>query len=131
MERDAPRVFALAAVGMGVLLALLAVHLRIAIVAGGPVAVPDVPAYLGIAQWVGGDGLALGHIPFQPGYGLVIAPLVAVAQVSLLDTQGEVVHYLALVVNSLAAAAAVAQALLTRAGTPSSGPRMGHDPGSR
>ena len=107
MERDAPRVFALAAVGMGVLLALLAVHLRIAIVAGGPVAVPDVPAYLGIAQWVGGDGLALGHIPFQPGYGLVIAPLVAVAQVSLLDTQGEVVHYLALVVNSLAAAAAV------------------------
>ena len=30
-----------------------------------------------------------------------------------------------------AAAAAVAQALLTRAGTPSSGPRMGHDPGAR
>ena len=29
-----------------------------------------------------------------------------------------------------AAAAAVAQSLLTRAGTPSSGPRMGHDPGS-
>ena len=107
MERDAPRVFALAAVGMGVLLAVLAVHLRIAIAAGGPVAVPDVPAYLGIAQWVGGDGLALGHIPFQPGYGLLIAPLVAVAQVSLLDTQGEVVHYLALIVNSLAAVAAV------------------------
>ena len=107
MERDAPRVFALAAVGMGVLLAVLAVHLRIAIAAGGPVAVPDVPAYLGVAQWVGGDGLALGHIPFQPGYGLLVAPLVAVAQVSLLDTQGEVVHYLALVVNSLAAVAAV------------------------
>ncbi len=107
MERDAPRVFALAAVGMGVLLAVLAVHLRIAIAAGGPVAVPDVPAYLGVAQWVGGDGLALGHIPFQPGYGLLVAPLVAVAQVSLLDTQGEVVHYLALLINSLAAVAAV------------------------
>ena len=107
MERDAPRVVALAAVGMGVLLAVLAVHLRTAIVAGGPVAVPDVPAYLGIAQWVGGDGLALGRIPFQPGYGLLIAPLVAVAQISLLDTQGEVVHYLALIVNSLAAVAAV------------------------
>ncbi len=107
MERDAPLVFALAAVGMGVLLAVLAVHLRIAIAAGGPVAVPDVPAYLGIAQWVGGDGLALGHIPFQPGYGLLVAPLVAVAQVSLLGTQGEAVHYLALVVNSLAAVAAV------------------------
>ena len=107
MERDAPRVFALAAVGMGVLLAVLVVHLRTAIVADGPVAVLDVPAYLGIAQWVGGDGLAPGHIPFQPGYGLLIAPLVAVAQVSLLDTQGEVVHYLALVVNSLAAVAAV------------------------
>jgi len=69
MERDAPRVFALAAGGMGVLLALLAVHLRIAIVAGGPVAVPDVPAYLGIAQWVGGDGLAkMGASPVSlPG----------------------------------------------------------------
>ena len=107
MERDTPRVVVLAAVGMGVLLAVLAVHLRIAIAAGGPVAVPDVPAYLGIAQWVGGDGLALGHIPFQPGYGLLVAPLVAVAQVSLLGTQGEAVHYLALVVNSLAAVAAV------------------------
>jgi len=92
---------------MGVLLAVLVVHLRTAIVAGGPVAVPDIPAYLGIAQWVGGDGLAPGDIPFQPGYGLLIAPLVAVSQVSLLATQGEVVHYLALVVNSLAATAAV------------------------
>ena len=96
-----------ASIGMCVVLAVFVVHLRTAVVAGGPVAVPDVPAYLGIAQWVGGDGLALGHIPFQPGYGLLIAPLVAVAQVSLLGTQGEAVHYLALVVNSLAAVAAV------------------------
>jgi len=107
MQRDTPRVFVRASVGIGVLLAVLAVHLRTAIVAGGPVAVPDIPAYLGIAQWVGGDGLAPGDIPFQPGYGLLIAPLVAVSQVSLLATQGEVVHYLALVVNSLAATAAV------------------------
>ncbi len=107
MQRDTPRVFVRASVGIGVLLAVLAVHLRTAIVAGGPVAVPDIPAYLGIAQWVGGDGLAPGDIPFQPGYGLLIAPLVAVSQVSLLATQGEVVHYLALVVNALAATAAV------------------------
>lgn len=96
-----------ASIGMCVVLAVFVVHLRIAVVAGGPVAVPDVPAYLGIAQWVGGDGLALGHIPFQPGYGLLVVPLVGVAQVSLLGTQGEAVHYLALVVNSLAAVAAV------------------------
>ena len=107
MQRDTPQVFVWASVGMGVLLAVLVVHLRTAIVAGGPVAVPDIPAYLGIAQWVGGDGLAPGDIPLQPGYGLLIAPLVAISQVSLLGTQGEVVHYLALVVNSLAAAAAV------------------------
>ena len=107
MQRDTPRVFLWATVGMGVLLAVLAVHLRTATVAGGPVAVPDIPAYLGIAQWVGGDGLAASGIPFQPGYGLLIAPLAAVAQVSLLGTQGEVVHYLALVVNSLTATAAV------------------------
>ncbi|WP_420611161.1 hypothetical protein [Candidatus Poriferisodalis sp.] len=107
MRRDPPRAFMWASIGMCVVLAAFVVHMRTAVVAGGPVAVPDVPAYLGIAQWVGGDGLALGHIPFQPGYGLVVAPLVAVGQVSLLGTQGEAVHYLALVVNSLAAVAAV------------------------
>ncbi len=107
MQRDTPQVFVWASVGMGVLLAVLVVHLRTAVVAGGPVAVPDIPAYLGIAQWVGGDGLTPDGIPFQPGYGLLIAPLVAISQVSLLGTQGEVVHYLALVVNSLAATAAV------------------------
>ena len=99
-----------ASVGMGVLLAVLVVHLRTALVAPGPVAVPDIPAYLGIAQWIGGDGLAPDGIPFQPGYGLLLAPLVAVAQVSQLATQGEVVHKLALIVNSLAATAAVALA---------------------
>ena len=97
-----------ASVGMGVLLAVLVVHLRTAVVAPGPVAVPDIPAYLGIAQWIGGDGLAPDGIPFQPGYGLLLAPLVAVAQVSQLATQGEVVHKLALIVNSLAATAAIA-----------------------
>lgn len=107
MQRDTPRIFVWALTGAGVLFAVLAVHLRTAIAAGGPVAVPDIPAYLGIALWVGGDGLALRDIPFQPGYGLLIAPLVAVSKVSLLETQGEAVHYLALVVNSLAATAAV------------------------
>ena len=97
-------------VGAGVLFAVLALHLRTAVAAPGPVAVPDIPVYLGIAQWVGGDGLAPGDVPFQPGYGLLIAPLVAVAGVSHLGTQGEVVHYLALVVNSLAAVAAAVAA---------------------
>lgn len=110
MQRDSPQVFVWATVAMGVLLALLVVHLRTAMAAGGPVAVPDIPAYLGIAQWVGGDGLAPRGIPFQPGYGLLLAPLVAVAQVSQLATQGEAVHYLALIVNSLAATAAVVTA---------------------
>ena len=110
MQRDTPRVFVWALIGAGVLFAALALHLRTAIGAGGPVAVPDIPAYLGIAQWVGGDGLAPEDIPFQPGYGLLIAPLVAVSQVSQLSTQGEAVHELALIVNSLAAVAAVVAA---------------------
>jgi hypothetical protein len=110
MRRDQPRAFLWASVATGVLLAVLTAHLVTAMVAGGPVAVPDVPAYLGIAQWVGGDGLAPGGLPFQPGYGLLLAPLVAAAQVARLGAQGEAVHALALVVNALAAAAAVVAA---------------------
>ncbi|WP_420438231.1 hypothetical protein [Candidatus Poriferisodalis sp.] len=102
-----PRALAWFSVGTGVLAAVLSGHLITAMAAGGPVAVPDVPAYLGIAQWVGGDGLAPESIPFQPGYGLLLAPLVALSGVSLLSVQGEAVHQLALIVNSLAAAAAV------------------------
>ncbi len=107
MQRDMPRALAWFSVGTGVLAAVLSGHLITAMAAGGPVAVPDVPAYLGIAQWVGGDGLAPESIPFQPGYGLLLAPLVALSGVSLLSVQGEAVHQLALIVNSLAAAAAV------------------------
>ena len=107
MQRDMPRTLAWFSVGTGVVAAVLSGHLITAMTAGGPVAVPDVPAYLGIAQWVGGDGLAPESIPFQPGYGLLLAPLVALSGVSLLSVQGEAVHQLALIVNSLAAAAAV------------------------
>ena len=101
------RVFGWSTVATAALIAVLAGHLITAMSAGGPVAVPDVPAYLSIAQWVGGDGLAPTDMPFQPGYGLLVAPLVVVSQVSHLGTQGEVVHLGALVVNSLAAVAAV------------------------
>ena len=94
-------------VGTGLVFAVLAGHLFSAMSASGPVAVPDVPAYLAIAQWVGGDGLAPESIPFQPGYGLLLAPLVALSQVSLLGVQGEAMHSLALIVNSLAASTAV------------------------
>ena len=107
MQRDMPRALAWFSVGTGVVAAVLSGHLITAMTAGGPVAVPDVPAYLGIAQWVSGDGLAPESIPFQPGYGLLLAPLVALSGVSLLTVQGEAVHQLALIVNSLAAAAAV------------------------
>ena len=72
MQRDMPRALAWFSVGTGVLAAVLSGHLITAMAAGGPVAVPDVPAYLGIAQWVGGDGLAPESIPFQPGYGLLL-----------------------------------------------------------
>ena len=82
-------------------------------------AVPDIPAYLGFAQWAGGSGLALSDAPFQPGYGLLIAPLVAAAHVfnlgisgisgvsGMAGVSGESVHHMALVVNALAATAAV------------------------
>ena len=99
-----------ATLGMGALVGVLTVHLLVASSAGGPVAVPDVPAYLSIAQWIGSDGLAPENLPFQPGFGLLLAPLVWVAQISELSTQGESVHYLALVVNSMAATAAMAVA---------------------
>ncbi len=99
-----------ATLGMGALVGVLTVHLLVASSAGGPVAVPDVPAYLSIAQWLGSGGLAPENLPFQPGFGLLLAPLVWVAQISELSTQGESVHYIALVANSMAATAAVAVA---------------------
>ncbi|WP_419842761.1 hypothetical protein [Candidatus Poriferisodalis sp.] len=89
---------------------VLVAHLHTAMAAGGPVAVPDIPAYLGIAQWVGGDGLALRDVPFQPGYGLLIAPLVAGASILPGGLSGESVHHLALAVNGFAAAAAAVTA---------------------
>ena len=54
-----------------------------------------------------GTGSRCGTRRSKPGYGLLVAPLVALARVSLLEAQGEVVHELALVVNSLVAVAAV------------------------
>ncbi|WP_428116728.1 hypothetical protein [Candidatus Poriferisodalis sp.] len=99
-----------ATLGIGALVGVLTVHLLVSSSAGGPVAVPDVPAYLSIAQWLGSNGLAPENLAFQPGFGLLLAPLVWVAQISELPTQGESVHYIALVANSMAATAAVAVA---------------------
>ncbi len=107
MERYRSRVFLWTLLGVSVVFAVLTLHLLTAVAAGGPVAVPDIPAYLGIAQWVGGNGLAPDGIPFQPGYGLLISPLVAALEVSQFSVQGETVHRLALIVNSVIAAAAV------------------------
>ena len=110
LQDDMRRDIVAATLGMGALVGVLTVHLLVASSAGGPVAVPDVPAYLSIAQWIGSDGLAPENLPFQPGFSLLLAPLVWVAQISELSTQGESVHYIALVANSMAATVAVAVA---------------------
>ncbi len=99
-----------ATLGMGALIGVLTAHLLMASSAGGPVAVPDVPAYLSIAQWISSDGLAPENLAFQPGFGLLLAPFVSMAQISELSAQGEFVHFIALVANSMAATAAVAVA---------------------
>ena len=75
-----------------------ATHILIALGHGGPVAVPDVSAYLSIAQWVHG-GIRVADNAFHPGYGLLLAPL------GLLP--GETLHTCALMLNALLAGSAV------------------------
>lgn len=49
-------------------------HLVVAFFHGGPVAVPDVPAYLGFSQWIYGGTLP-ESIPYHPAYGLLLSPV--------------------------------------------------------
>lgn len=70
------------------------VHFGIAITHGGPVAVPDVSAYLSFAQWLHG-GLLPDDATFFPGYGLLLAPVGWMS--------GSALHTAALLFNSVLA----------------------------
>jgi hypothetical protein len=56
-------------------IALLTVggHCIVALTHGGPVAVPDVPSYLAVAQWLHGGQLP-NPLAYFPGYGLLLSP---------------------------------------------------------
>lgn len=73
-------------------------HICVAVTHGGPVAVPDVPAYLSVSQWVWGGNLA-GELAFYPGYGLLLSPFGWLP--------GSTVHTCALILNSFCAAGCV------------------------
>ena len=68
-----------------------AVHLVIALTHGGPVAVPDVSAYLNITQRLWG-GFSVPELPYHPGFGLVVGPFGFLG--------GDAVHTAALCVNA-------------------------------
>ena len=78
----------------------------VALFHGGPVAVPDVPAYLSVPQWVVGVGQSPAGLQFHPGYGLLLVPAAAVVQ-----ADGQALHTLALMLNALAAGAVVVVAV--------------------
>jgi hypothetical protein len=75
-------------------------HLAVAISHGGPVAVPDVSAYLSIAQWTGGGQLTQ-NLGFFPGYGLLLSPA------TVFGISGSSIHTSALILNGVAAAVSV------------------------
>jgi hypothetical protein len=77
---------------------VVVVHLAIGYKAGGPVAVPDIPAYLSITHWVWGGDL-VENLAFHPGYGLLLSPFGGLS--------GESLHHAALLLNSLLAGASI------------------------
>lgn len=74
------------------------IHCIVALSHGGPVAVPDVSAYLSFAQWAHG-GVLPEQLHFYPGYGFLLSPF------GWLD--GASLHTSALLMNALAAGACV------------------------
>ena len=76
--------------GVGVAIA----HAVVALLHGGPVAVPDVSAYLSVAQWPYG-GVLLPELAFHPAYGALLIP------VGWLD--GGSLHTAALMLNGIVA----------------------------
>tara|TARA_Y100000590_G_scaffold228100_1_gene257434 strand:- start:676 stop:2199 length:1524 start_codon:yes stop_codon:yes gene_type:complete len=84
--------------GVTVGLVTLIFHLIIGITHGGPVAVPDVSAYLSVPQWIYG-GILPDDLAFHPGYGLLLAPWGWLS--------GEQLHSVALLTNGFLAACCV------------------------
>jgi hypothetical protein len=72
-------------------------HTVIAMQHGGPVAVPDVPSYLSITQWIGGSSLP-EDLAFHPGYGILLAPVLIIT-----GTDGTAIHTASLILNSISA----------------------------
>ena len=73
-------------------------HCFLAVLHGGPVAVPDVSAYLSVAQWSAG-GVLPDPLHFFPGYGIILTPLGWLP--------GNDLHTVALIVNALLAGGCV------------------------
>ena len=100
----------------GIAIAVLAAHLLVALSHGGPVAVPDVPSYLAVPQWIAG-GLPPPELGYHPGYGLLLTPL------ALVGLAPDALHTGALMVNGLLAAVAVLLAAALARGLAPDGPR--------
>ena len=77
---------------------MVVLHALVAVTHGGPVAVPDVSAYLSFAQWIHG-GVLPANLAFHPGYGLVLSPFGSL--------NGATLHTLALICNGALAASCV------------------------
>jgi hypothetical protein len=73
-------------------------HVAVSVTHGGPVAVPDVPAYLSVSQWLYG-GVLPSDLVFHPGYGFLLGP------VGFLS--GDSLHSAALLMNALLAGVVV------------------------
>lgn len=71
-------------------------HVVLALRAGGPVALPDVTAYLSVASWAAGEGPLVTSPVYAPGFGLLLAPA------AWLTSSADGLHTAALVVNGLA-----------------------------
>ena len=86
-------------------------HSIVALSHGGPVAVPDVSAYLSVSQWIHG-GVLPEDLAYHPGYGILLAPFGGLS--------GSGLHTSALLANAILAGACVLMAtrLMERHGGP-------------
>jgi hypothetical protein len=79
---------------LGTALVVTIIHILVGLSHGGPVAVPDIPAYLAVSQWIHG-GFLPESLPYHPGYGLLLSPFGGLSPNGL--------HNAALILNSVAA----------------------------
>lgn len=85
--------------------AVAVVHVVLALRAGGPVALPDVVAYLSVATWAAGEGPLVISPVYAPGFGLLLAPA------AWLTSSAATLHAVALVVNGIVHALVVVVAV--------------------